>query len=400
MSKSRFTEVQLISILGEADRTSAADQSDSSKRVICPCLNRLSELRGVFIAVIATAFLTLPAAAQEKYTVNGDGTPVLIKAPTCKNAQYTQLEEWGGDFYNAWCLDREQLTRAFDKNGGVALSSIYEKVVDKVVFWRGVDKERCTSGRRTLIELFNQLHGFYGKRPELLYRDLDEGIREFLATNENSCGGPNKPRTTQISPDSRGGQVTVAKVAEDANTVKSTSEDGGLLHEAVRSAIADSDGPAPPRPSFTSVEERLAYLRWQGSASKRLQQYIPEAARRLEFLNTVWYESSRVGLEPALVLGLIEASSSFKKYAISPSGARGYMQVLPLWAELIGDGDASRLFHVQTNLRFGCVILRHYLEKERGDLYLALGRYHGTRGQPEFPNKVLEARRGWLSIAQ
>jgi soluble lytic murein transglycosylase-like protein len=116
---------------------------------------------------------------------------------------------------------------------------------------------------------------------------------------------------------------------------------------------------------------------------------------RREFLETVWYESRRAGLEPALVLGLIEVESGFRKYAISSAGARGYMQVMPFWARTIGDGESGRLFHMQTNLRFGCVILRHYLDRERGDLFLALGRYNGSRGQAPYPTMVLGARKRW-----
>jgi soluble lytic murein transglycosylase-like protein len=89
--------------------------------------------------------------------------------------------------------------------------------------------------------------------------------------------------------------------------------------------------------------------------------------------------------------------SGFRKYAISSAGARGYMQVMPFWSRLIGDGDVSRLFHMQTNLRFGCTILRHYLDIERGDLFLALGRYNGSRGRAPYPDAVLASRRGWMS---
>jgi soluble lytic murein transglycosylase-like protein len=120
-----------------------------------------------------------------------------------------------------------------------------------------------------------------------------------------------------------------------------------------------------------------------------------EPSVRLEFLQTLWYESKRAGLEPSLVLGLVQVESGFRKYAISLAGARGYMQVMPFWARLIGDGNPSRLFHLQTNLRFGCVIMRHYLDIERGDLFLALGRYNGSRGRPEYPNAVFASRRLW-----
>jgi soluble lytic murein transglycosylase-like protein len=140
---------------------------------------------------------------------------------------------------------------------------------------------------------------------------------------------------------------------------------------------------------------RLAHLRWLGQMSERLKKRTADHLTRVEFLETLWYESTRAGLEPALLLGLVQVESGFRKYAISPVGARGYAQVMPFWARLIGDGNASRLFHTQTNLRFGCVILRHYLDLERGDLYLALGRYNGSRGRPEYPSAVFAARKAW-----
>jgi len=167
------------------------------------------------------------------------------------------------------------------------------------------------------------------------------------------------------------------------------------IRSALGAAIAQS---APPRPRFESdqVEARMAYLRWLGAMSERLKKRKTETQIRIEFLEAVWYESKRAGLEPSLVLGLIQVESGFRKYAISVAGARGYMQVMPFWTRAIGDGDASRLFHMQTNLRFGCVILRHYLDVERGNLSLALGRYNGSRGRPEYPSAVFGARRQWL----
>ena len=164
------------------------------------------------------------------------------------------------------------------------------------------------------------------------------------------------------------------------------------VRSALHAAVTDS---APPKPSFDNMDERLKYLRWLGSVSERLRKRTTEHMTRVDFLEAVWYESKRKGLEPALVLGLIQVESGFRKYAISSAGARGYMQVMPFWARVIGDGDASRLFHMQTNLRFGCVILRHYLDRERGDLFMALGRYNGSRGRDEYPNLVFGARRAW-----
>jgi soluble lytic murein transglycosylase-like protein len=165
------------------------------------------------------------------------------------------------------------------------------------------------------------------------------------------------------------------------------------VRSALSAAVLDA---APPRPSFETIDERLQYLRWLGDMSERLKRRKSEHATRVEFLETLWYESRRAGLEPELVLGLIQVESGFRKYAVSRAGAIGYMQVMPFWSRLIGDGDAARLFHMQANLRFGCVILRHYLDLERGDLFLALGRYNGSRGRPEYPNAVFAARRLWL----
>ena len=165
------------------------------------------------------------------------------------------------------------------------------------------------------------------------------------------------------------------------------------VRSALSAAVLDA---APPRASFETIDERLLYLRWLGDMSERLKRRKSEHATRVEFLETLWYESRRAGLEPELVLGLIQVESGFRKYAVSRAGAIGYMQVMPFWSRLIGDGDAARLFHMQANLRFGCVILRHYLDMERGDLYLALGRYNGSRGRPEYPNAVFAARRLWL----
>jgi soluble lytic murein transglycosylase-like protein len=164
------------------------------------------------------------------------------------------------------------------------------------------------------------------------------------------------------------------------------------VRTALSSAIANS---APPVPEFTDIDARLRYLRWLGAMSHRLRRRKPDFNERKEFLQTAWYESRRAGLDPGLVLGLIQVESAFRKFAVSSVGARGYMQVMPFWTRLIGNGDPSSLFHMQTNLRFGCVILRHYLDRENGDLFMALGRYNGSRGRPPYPNAVFAAARHW-----
>ena len=176
---------------------------------------------------------------------------------------------------------------------------------------------------------------------------------------------------------------------------------GGQLEEpladAVRTALSSAiANDAPPLPVFASTDARLRYLRWLSGMSDRLYSRKKDFNARIEFLQTVWYESQRAGLETSLVLGLIQVESAFRKYAVSSVGARGYMQVMPFWSRVIGDGDAGKLFHMQTNLRFGCVILRHYLERERGDLFMALGRYNGSRGKSPYPDAVFAAQRNWL----
>lgn len=175
---------------------------------------------------------------------------------------------------------------------------------------------------------------------------------------------------------------------------------GGQLEEpladsvrtALSSAIASSE---PPVPVFADTQRRLAYLRWLGATSDRLHRRKPDFQTRIEFLQTVWYESRRARLDTTLVLGLIQVESAFRKFAISRVGARGYMQIMPFWARVIGDGDVGRLFDMRVNLRFGCVILRHYLDRERDDSFLALGRYNGSRGRSEYPNAVYAAARNW-----
>lgn len=153
------------------------------------------------------------------------------------------------------------------------------------------------------------------------------------------------------------------------------------VQAALHAAVADS---AAPEPRFDSSEDRNT---WFSEMSQRLEKRIPDRQVRLDFLKTVRYEAQRAGLDPQLVLGLIEVESGFRKYAVSVAGARGYMQVMPFWGKLIGNRD-SNLFHLRTNLRFGCTILRHYLDIENGDLFRALGRYNGSLGRPEYPNLV------------
>jgi soluble lytic murein transglycosylase-like protein len=183
-------------------------------------------------------------------------------------------------------------------------------------------------------------------------------------------------------------------------SLQGQAEAGGQMEEplvdSVRTALSSAvNNLAPPIPEFQDTESRLQYLRWMGRMSERLRRKKSEWHVRQEFLQTIWYESRRAGLDPALVLGLVQVESNFRKFAVSSVGARGYMQIMPFWTRVLGDGDAGKLFHMQTNLRFGCVILRHYLDRERGDLYLALGRYNGSRGRATYPVAVFDAQKNW-----
>ena len=132
---------------------------------------------------------------------------------------------------------------------------------------------------------------------------------------------------------------------------------------------------------------------WLNEMSSRLARRLPDRQVRTELLKTVHHEAMRAGLDPQLVLGLMEVESGFRKYAISSAGARGFMQVMPFWIKLIGKPDHT-LVHIRLNVRYGCVILRHYLDVESGDYFRALGRYNGSLGKPEYPNLVLGAWKG------
>ncbi len=134
--------------------------------------------------------------------------------------------------------------------------------------------------------------------------------------------------------------------------------------------------------------------RWFTTMAPRLERQMANEALRLDFLRTVHYEATRAGLDPELVLALIQVESAFRKYAVSTVGARGFMQVMPFWVTAIGNTEHN-LFHLRTNLRYGCTILRHYLDIERGNLFRALGRYNGSLGRAEYPNLVLRAWRAW-----
>lgn len=149
-----------------------------------------------------------------------------------------------------------------------------------------------------------------------------------------------------------------------------------ILHETSDQAV-----------SYAEYAAMADNITWLISMSRRLEKFIPDSIEREEFLRTVYYEATRAGLDPQLVLSVIQVESGFKKYAISHAGARGYMQVMPFWIDVIGHQDHN-LFHLRVNLRYGCTILRHYLNKEKGDYFRALGRYNGSLGEATYPQLV------------
>lgn len=158
-----------------------------------------------------------------------------------------------------------------------------------------------------------------------------------------------------------------------------------VLHKSI------SDQAVP----YLAFESEAQARRWLNDMSRRLADRMPDRYGREAFLVSVHYEAKRAGLDPQMVLGVIQVESNFRKYAVSRAGARGYMQVMPFWRDLIGNDDHN-LFHLRTNLRYGCVILRYYLDMEKGNLYRALGRYNGSLGRSKYPNMVVRAwKRDW-----
>lgn len=192
-------------------------------------------------------------------------------------------------------------------------------------------------------------------------------------------------RATGIAVAAAFGLIPLAHAGAQAEEKLSAS-----VQTSMASAIAD-------RAAARLIGDPNEVQAWLAEMSARLASRMPDAEQRREFLITVQYEASRAGLDPQLVLAVIQHESAFRKYAISSASARGYMQVMPFWVRLIGTADHN-LFQLRTNLRYGCTILRHYLDIEKGDVVRALARYNGSLGRFEYPNVVLglqESRWKW-----
>lgn len=159
------------------------------------------------------------------------------------------------------------------------------------------------------------------------------------------------------------------------------------VRAALHAAVSDRGVPE------LLIEDETERERWLTTMSERMRRWVPDERYREELLITIHYEATRAGLDPQLVLAVIQVESAFRKYAISSAGARGYMQIMPFWVDVIGRPD-DNLFHMRTNLRYGSIILRHYLDIEKGDLFRALGRYNGSLGRATYPNLVRTAWEG------
>lgn len=165
-------------------------------------------------------------------------------------------------------------------------------------------------------------------------------------------------------------------------TAALSQRDDPELRRALLEAVQDAG----------SFEDRFEAEVWLLDMASRLSRRLPDTEERLRLLKLVHYEANRAQLPPELVLAVIEVESNFDPWAISVAGAQGLMQVMPFWLKELGRPHDS-LHHIETNLRFGCTILRHYLDIEKGDLKRALGRYNGSLGRMEYPNRVLDALR-------
>jgi soluble lytic murein transglycosylase-like protein len=151
------------------------------------------------------------------------------------------------------------------------------------------------------------------------------------------------------------------------------------LREALRTAASDT----------SSFNDRFHAEVWLTDMSRRLARQVKDPQERIKILKLVHLEAARADLPPELILAVIETESNFDRYAISVAGAIGLMQIMPFWLDEIGRPD-DNLLHVDTNLRYGCTILKFYLDKEEGDLRRALGRYNGSLGRRKYPNKVID----------
>lgn len=187
--------------------------------------------------------------------------------------------------------------------------------------------------------------------------------------------------------------LMVLLVCWAANVMAGGQREEALSHSVKAMMQKSVSDLAAPKLMFSNQQQGQA---WLDEMSRRMKKRMPDKAYREGFLTSVHYEATRAGLDPQLVLSLINVESAFNKYAVSRVGARGYMQIMPFWAKAIGTPDHN-LFNLRLNLRYGCTILRHYLDIEQGNLFRALGRYNGSLGKAKYPNLVIGKWRKYWS---
>ena len=174
---------------------------------------------------------------------------------------------------------------------------------------------------------------------------------------------------------------TLLVLAAPAGVVAQEGPDPALI-DLLRQAATETD----------SFPDHFDAQVWLTDMSSRLERQVRDPGERIEILKRVHYEATRAELPPELILAVIDVESNFDRFAISVAGARGLMQIMPFWLDEIGRPD-DNLMHIETNLRFGCTILKYYMDMENGDLIRALGRYNGSLGKRKYPNKVLDKLR-------
>ena len=201
----------------------------------------------------------------------------------------------------------------------------------------------------------------------------------------------NKTRARLTMPCHLKSQLTLFSVITITLLITFTAHAGNAdnynpqLGELLRNAVEDAD----------SFDDKFAAEVWLLDMNSRLQPYIKNDKERITILKRVHYEATRARLEPRLVLAVMEVESRFDRFAVSRSGALGLMQIMPFWLKEIGRPN-DNLFHINTNLRMGCTILKYYLEIENGNLHRALGRYNGSLGKRKYPDKIFTAlRKHW-----
>jgi soluble lytic murein transglycosylase-like protein len=178
--------------------------------------------------------------------------------------------------------------------------------------------------------------------------------------------------------------LALAGVGSPANANQQYEPMADHLRLALRTAL---NAPVAPRPIFDSVGHRI---HWMAEMSRRLSRRVPDFNERTELIKTIRYEAQRVGIDPQVIFALIEVESNFRADAVSHAGAIGLMQVMPFWTKVLSNGNVKQLYEPRVNIRYGCLILRHYLDMENGNFDRAFGRYNGSLGKMTYPNLIYD----------